>query len=451
MKKKLCITFITLIFLGLFFRLFDNYSLSSSSLNKLRKKYRVPCAVIACINGNSTEYYFLGHSNIKSKIRPNSETIFQLGSIAKPISALAAFKLLKKHNLETNCPVTNFLSLNLKHPQQLTFEKILSHSSGLKHLISNGVKDETNVAKKIRLNDLKTFKNPNNKFLYTAAGYYLLELLFKEIEGENASEYIKKSILNPLGLTQTDLNWTSSSKCAKGYTLYNKEVKNLYYPEKCAGSLASNITDMSNFVESFWTGKLVDLVGLDYYKKIMAPHANDYYLGFGIEKEPGGLYLSHHGTNRGWNAFFGIYPKSKKGIVILTNSDWGLVFIEKVQNIWKKTTISSFNKPFYTKPALAIDIGILAAYICSVYLLFFWKPRRRRAKYRSFGAIFLLSMWVIAFYSPLLLIRGWVLAPYFPWRFNYLTAFIMFISLTIILKSPIYNYFFLRINRSSSE
>ena len=345
-----------------------NDRLKVSCVDRLRKKYMVPGVAIALIDNSRVSLNYLGYSDIKHKKKTTSNTTFQLGSIAKPITALASLKLIDKHGYNLNDSVEKILKSNVSHPDQLTFRRLLSHTSGLNYLISHGALSESDYSKSISLNQLKTVLNQDEKFLYTAAGYYLIQLVLENLEKEEVSSLLKKNVLTPLGLNHSSFNYKGSSSPAKGYSLFRKELPVVHYHEKTASSLNSNLEDMSLFVQSFWNGKLLNLIGAKHFEEILDANKNEYNLGFAVEDCYGDKYLSHHGTNRGWNAYFGFLLNQKKGIVVLTNSDWGLSFIDHFQRIWLEQLTGKKTKYKPTLSNLSVDcaIALTALFLLSI-------------------------------------------------------------------------------------
>ena len=88
--------------------------------------YKVPGVSIAVVqNGKIKWAKGYGYANTKTGAKVDINTLFQAGSISKPIAALAALKLSENNSLELNKDVNNYLKndLNLVHSHLLK-EKI---------------------------------------------------------------------------------------------------------------------------------------------------------------------------------------------------------------------------------------------------------------------------------------------------------------------------------------
>ena len=79
-------------------------------LNSLMEFYKVPGVSIAVVdNGKIKWAKGYGYANTETGTKVNANTLFQAGSISKPLSALAALKLFENDSLDLNKNVNDYL------------------------------------------------------------------------------------------------------------------------------------------------------------------------------------------------------------------------------------------------------------------------------------------------------------------------------------------------------
>lgn len=99
------------------------------------KYYKVPGLSIAIINDGKIEWEKA--YNIASKNVVTTKTIFQAGSISKPISAVVALSLVEKNQVNLDQNVNNILRTwkvpdnEYTETEKVTLRRLLSHTAGL--------------------------------------------------------------------------------------------------------------------------------------------------------------------------------------------------------------------------------------------------------------------------------------------------------------------------------
>lgn len=140
-----------------------------------------------------------GYADVAAKKRVTPETIFQAGSISKPVAALAALRLVQdgKLNLDEN---VNAKLRKWKVPenqftkeQKVTLRRILSHSAGLTvHGFAGYAAGEPvptmvqilNGEKPANSDPIRVDVVPGTIWRYSGGGYVVMQLLMTEQTGE---------------------------------------------------------------------------------------------------------------------------------------------------------------------------------------------------------------------------------------------------------------------------
>ncbi len=260
---------------------------------------------------------------ISSKNSAPYNTIFNVASLTKPITAMVAMQLINSGKWNLDEPLYHyFTDADIeKDPRnkKLTTRLVLSHQTGFPNW-----RYQTDNKK------LKFISDPGSNYTYSGEGF---EYLRKAIEAKfktSLNTLAKQLVFNPLKMKDTDMIWsknTDESRFAIGYDDKGnplETVKNL--KPNAADDLLTTIEDYGNFLAHILNG-----AGLSekYYQEMLKPQTkikeNQYFsLGFVVYDLGNGEFaISHGGADDGTQCIFFLLPQSKKGIIIFTNSSSG--------------------------------------------------------------------------------------------------------------------------------
>lgn len=250
-------------------------------------------------------------------------TIFNVASLTKPITAMVALRLasLGKWNLDE--PIYKYYTdpdiATDSRNKKLTTRLILSHQTGFPNWRS-----ETENKK------LQFLFEPGTKYGYSGEGFeYLRKALEKKFK-KPLEQLANELILEPLQMKDTDFIWTKNtdeSRFAIGYdengnpyeTIKNKKAN-------AADDLHTTIEDYGNFLVNILNGgNLSENVYQEMLKKQVITKENKFFgLGFELyDLGNGEIAVSHGGSDAGAQCITFIFPKTKQGILIFTNATAG--------------------------------------------------------------------------------------------------------------------------------
>ncbi|MBO1256735.1 beta-lactamase family protein [Alteromonas sp. 5E99-2] len=334
----------------------------------LMKKYYVPGMVVGILEeGKVAKYYYFGYSDLTTKQKVNKHTAFNLGSISKSVTAWGVMKLVEKGKIELDTPIQNYITRwqipsSPYNPSGVTVRRLLNHTSGLsQHAVPQYELNENVPSIEVSLSEsanlggekVRLIYEPGEKWSYSGGGYTLLQLLIEEITGLPFSTYMEKEILHPLGMFNSSFepNLELLEKLAKSYDRNGQETGRLKFAATGSAGLQSTPQDLAIFANAALTlsnnlvaGRGVlkpqtvsTMTSISSNAKLpdgKLAHRN-YGLGYFVtSKKP--LFFGHGGDNRGWHSRFIVYPKTKNGIVILTNSSNGFWMAENLNCLLAK-------------------------------------------------------------------------------------------------------------------
>lgn len=306
--------------------LFDN----DTKISNLLEQHKIPSIAIAYINqGKLKQVRSFGFQ--KKKVSVSTNSIYKVASLTKPIAALVVLKLIENGDLTLDEPISKYyIDPDIKnHPflNKLTTRHILSHQSGFpnwRYLMES---------KKL------TFEfEPGTKFQYSGEGF---EYLRKAIENKlkKSFEQIASEVLfAPLEMNNTHFYWTpeiNENDYAFEHDENGEQISfDKYYEANTAANLMTTVTDYAKFLIHIMNGAdLSDKL----YAEFLKPQVNEkkgIYRNLGMQllpNLPNSEYaLMHTGGDYGTKAIAITFPKTKRGLVIFSNSENGIVLWQKI-------------------------------------------------------------------------------------------------------------------------
>ncbi len=310
------------------------------------KFHKVPGVSIAVVkDGKIAWAKGYGMANTKSGSSVDENTLFQAGSISKPIAALAALKLVQQGKLELDTDVNTYLK-GWKIPEskfalneKVTLRSLLTHSAGMTvhgfpgyqqtdnfPTIEQVLNGEGNTPKI----ELDTF--PGAIWRYSGGGYTIMEKVVEDVSGMPLEAYMKEHILKPLGMTHSSYDQPLTEKDhAQASAAYDRQG-NLYeglwlnYPEQAAAGLWTTPTDLASYcmaIQEIVAGKADGILSPEIVTQMLTKHKNDWGLGPSLEWNGDSLRFQHGGKNAGFTNRMTAFAHKGDAVILMTNADNG--------------------------------------------------------------------------------------------------------------------------------
>ncbi|MFH6997478.1 serine hydrolase [Flavobacterium sp. FlaQc-57] len=305
--------------------IFDN----DQEIEKWLTQNNVPTLGIGVINnGKLQEIKVFGE--LKKGVTAPYNTIWNVASLTKPITAIVALKLVSSGKWNLDEPLYKYWTdLDIKNDPNtklLTTRIILSHQTGFPNWRF------MNESGKL---DFK-FK-PGTKYQYSGEG---LEYLRKALESKfhkTLDQLADELIIKPLKMNDTQFIWNDKIDLSR-YAIGYDNKGNAYEPTKnktanAADDLLTTIGDYGTFLCSVLNSDGLSKKVFDDMTSHQVETKKNKYFGLGFEIYDLGnndYALSHGGADKGVQTIFLLLPKTKQGIVIFTNVDDGYKVYEKI-------------------------------------------------------------------------------------------------------------------------
>lgn len=315
---------------------------------------RIPGCAVAVVYQN--KIVFMNGYGLKSlykKEKIDIHTVFQLGSISKPIAATLASILEHKGLLKLEDPVNDYLpnfSLRSRQPSStLKIKHILSHSSGVPRAGFNNLIESHAPYPLIlkALQDTPVRTTVGKRYDYNNAMYSLISEITYAATRMPFSMALYNNLLRPLEMGRTsstiqDLlhtpNRASPHIRKRGRWLPCESYSQGYYAVAPSGGVNSSISDMAIFLKAQMGGypKILPHRAL---ARLHAPQIatttslracegpyhlirnSRYALGWRVVDFGHHQLIFHGGWLKGFTNFIAFIPEQQIGIVVLHNGE----------------------------------------------------------------------------------------------------------------------------------
>jgi CubicO group peptidase (beta-lactamase class C family) len=147
-----------------------------------------------------------------------TSTLFEAGSISKPVAAMAALRLVESGKLGLDADVNQYLKRwkvpdsEFTRNRKVTLRQLLTHTAGLTVGGFEGYSAGAAVPNVIQiLNGMGPANTPpvvvdfqpGSRYRYSGGGYTVLQLLLEDVTSMPFPKLLQQSVLSPIGMTSS--------------------------------------------------------------------------------------------------------------------------------------------------------------------------------------------------------------------------------------------------------
>jgi CubicO group peptidase (beta-lactamase class C family) len=308
----------------------------------LMKEANIPGMSVAVLRDGKTYWsQNFGVKSTKTNEPVDDATVFNVGSLSKPVFAYGVLKLVDAGKLKLDEPLAPYLPKEfvLDDPRfkQITARIVLSHRTGFPNWPGDG-------------EQLAIHFTPGERFSYSGAGVVLLQKAVEKITGKPLNDYMQEAVFQPLGMTSSSYVWREeyAKTAAVGYDVGGAPTDFFKATEaNAAASLCTTTHDYALFVEAVLAGKglkATTLRAMETAQIAVDPECLNctdrapkelsksvfWGLGWGIQETEQGESLWHWGDNGVFKAYVVARLNTKAALVMFANSANGLSVIKNI-------------------------------------------------------------------------------------------------------------------------
>jgi CubicO group peptidase (beta-lactamase class C family) len=332
------------------------------SLTELMKAYKDPGLTVAVIDGYKIAWVkAYGTTELGGSVPVTPRTLFQAGSISKPVAATGMLALVQQGMLSLDEDVNVKLKTwkipenEFTKEQKVTLRRLASHTAGLTvHGFPGYDVDEKvptivqvlNGEKPANTPAIRVDFVPGTQWRYSGGGVTIEQLVMTDVTGKAFPALMKELVLDKEGMTDSSyeqpLPAAWAARTAVGTNASGKSVHGRWhvYPEMAAAGLWTTPTDLAKFVIEIALskqGKSNKVLTQKTLEEMFTrpPSASNFGIGFGLTANPG--EFGHDGADEGFQAMLRMNADTGQGIAIMANSDNGIaVASEYVRSVAKE-------------------------------------------------------------------------------------------------------------------
>jgi len=326
----------------------------SYRLDERMRRYNLPSVSIAVADSGRIVWaraYGLKEAGTTDSVTVT--TLFEAGSISKPIAATAMLQLVEDRRLDLDADVNRYLT-RWKVPEnrftakeKVTLRRLVSHNAGLTvhgfpgykitdaiptvPQILDGVKPANTAAVRV-----DTFPGAISR--YSGGGTTVMQLLLSDVTGEPFPVLAKRLVFDRAGMTNSTYEQPlpdalrGQESAAHGPT--GTMVPGRYvYPEMAAAGLWTTPTDLLRWaieIANARAGASTRLLDQGTATAMLTVQKSPFGLGPQLGGSGRGFRFGHGGADEGFHAQLSYFPETGQGAAVMVNSDGGQLILSEV-------------------------------------------------------------------------------------------------------------------------
>jgi CubicO group peptidase (beta-lactamase class C family) len=280
------------------------------------------------------------------------DTLFQAGSISKPVGAMAVLHFVEAGRFSLDENINDKL-ISWKLPdneftteQKATLRRLLSHSAGTTvhgfpgYAVGEPVPTLPQVldgAKPANTAPVRVDIVPGTKTRYSGGGTTIVQLMMVDQLKKPFPDIMKETVIDPIGLKHSTyeqpLPPDRAAMTATGTDAGGKSVEGRWhiYPEMQAAGLWTTASDLARIaieVAKSKAGTSNRVLSQAMTKQMLTPQSDGFGLGFAVDGKTD--RFGHNGADEGFQALLVAFADSASGVAVMANSDNGLAIFDLV-------------------------------------------------------------------------------------------------------------------------
>lgn len=296
---------------------------NSDTMNEWLLNNKVPAIAIATIE-NGKLNHLSSYGNTQSGLPTKSNTIFDVASLTKTVTTLLTLKLVGNGSWDLDEPLFNYwIDPDVKSDslhKKITTRHILSHRTGFANW------RWMNETKKL------TFEfEPGSKFQYSGEGFEYLRKALENKFNTSFEELTDSLVFKPNKMNDSYLVWNEHIDSVRFAGTYDKSGNAYNYDKSfeanAADNLLTTIEDFGNLGVNIINRQYLDQNIYDEMisQQSVVREGINFGLGWIVFNDLANdeYALFNAGSDKGVNALIVLLPKSKRGLIVITNGDNG--------------------------------------------------------------------------------------------------------------------------------
>ncbi|HWY43621.1 MAG TPA: serine hydrolase domain-containing protein [Candidatus Sulfotelmatobacter sp.] len=314
-------------------------------------------SVSVAIDGKIVYSEGFGYADLEQRIPAWPSTKFRIGSVSKPLTAVALVKLAEQGKLDLDAPIQRYVPSFPDKGVLISPRMLAGHLGGIRHYKGDEFymqKHYTTVLEGLTIfQDDPLVAPPGTKFSYSSYGFNLLSAAIEKACAEDFLSCMRDLVFVPFGLRSTVPDQPSEiiEQRARFYE-HRKDspLANAPYVDNsykwAGGGFLSSTEDLARFGSALLQPGYLrkeSLALLFTSQKTKSGEETGYGMGFAIGKSKSGQRIfQHSGGSVGGTSQLIIYPDQRLVVAMICN-------YETAGDSWKFEEVQSLAEAFEPK------------------------------------------------------------------------------------------------------
>jgi D-alanyl-D-alanine carboxypeptidase len=197
-------------------------------------------------------------------VRADSATMYRVGSITKPFTAVMVYQLIDERRLTLDTKLSRFFP-QLPHADSITIRDLLGHTSGLPDF-TQGMDVRRSLTRDSILTRIATMPAPfraGTRRRYNNSNYVLLGYIVESVTSSSYAVQLERRIARRAGLKRTrfggavDPARNESRAYYFGDNQWQRQADDAIDNADGAGAIVSTTSDLTRFLAAIFAGRLI--------------------------------------------------------------------------------------------------------------------------------------------------------------------------------------------------
>lgn len=256
------------------------------------------------------------------------DTLFELASTSKQVTATAILRLEQQGKLKTSDTLDKVFRGLPEDKKKVTIQHLLTHTAGLRDDL--GVPYDSPISRPDYIRQMLApalAAEPGTKFAYSNVGYALLAALVEEVTGKTFEDYVRKELFGPAGLRNS--GFINEARLARNVNVTKRRTPERSdwtaarwhwgWGYKGMGGVVTTALDVLAWDQALRTEKVL---GAAAREKLVTPALEGYACGWKVETTERGTRRAHHsGGVAGYRVEVSRWVEEDALVVVLTNDE----------------------------------------------------------------------------------------------------------------------------------
>lgn len=289
----------------------------------LNAEFGQHAVAIALVRNQQVDYHLHGLADVTTNTRLTEDTLFEIGSVSKPLTALAVLIQVQAGRWQLEQSLAQQVNLPQLAQHRYTLAALLTHRSGLPRLPANLVLDDISnpyagYTEQQLLTALADTAFSSPTFSYSNFGYGLLGFLLQHGLQRDFASIMQQQVFTPLGMKTAAVQSPGQAfaKLANGYAITGEKTPNWQFDSLAgAGGVIASINDMAALLQAVFAQTEHNTLFRQWLTVL--PSNDEPKMTAGWMQQENLLW--HAGQTGGFTSLVAFDAEQKLGIVILSN------------------------------------------------------------------------------------------------------------------------------------